>query len=91
MCQSHHCMDGPYLTFHPEISFATSTRAFRLIHMVCEEIQVMGGGAKNPEFIYKKIVFIVTCLNFSHLLSTFPFYTIHLSRCFFHGSEQFLK
>ena len=38
---------------------------------MCVKICVYEGGPKNPEFIYlKNYVFILTCLNFSHLQST---------------------
>ena len=44
------------------------------------------------EFIYLKCVFIPTCLNFSHLQSTFSLFgAIHLSRCLFYHSEQVLN
>ena len=36
----------------------------------------MRGNPKNPEFIYKNCLFILICLNFSHLQST-----LHLMQC----------
>ena len=51
------------------------------------------GGAHNPlEFIYKNCVFILTCLNFSHLQSS-PFDATSLCNIetFFSCSKQFLN
>ena len=51
----------------------------------------MRGDPQNPQNVFiKDCVFIVTCLNFSHLPST-PFDAVHLSRHFFHCSKQFLN
>ena len=45
----------------------------------------------NPEFIYKNCVFILTCLNFSHLQSTLHLMQYTYRDIFFHSSEQFLN
>ena len=51
---------------------------------------IRGDPPKKQNLLIKDCVFIVTCLNFSHLPST-PFDAVHLSRCFFHCSKQFLN
>ena len=51
---------------------------------------IRGDPPKNQNLLIKDCVFIVTCLNFSHLPST-PFDAVHLSRHFFHCSKQFLN
>ena len=48
------------------------------------------GGPPKMEFIYKKCVFILTCLNFGHLQSTLHL-TQYTYQGFFHCSKQFLN
>ena len=51
----------------------------------------MRGDPKKPEFIYKNCVFILTCLNFSHLQSALHLMHYTYRDIFSHCSNQFLN
>ena len=57
-----------------------------ILYLKCTH-NIWGGTSKKPEFICKKLcIYSYTCkLQYS------PFHAIHLSRCFFHCSIQFLN
>ena len=55
-------------------------------------LHVRGGGLKNPlEFIYKKLGIYSHMFKLQSPSNYPPFDAIHLLRCFFHYSSQFLN
>ena len=86
-------MVGNLTYFCPSLNIYTSET---LIHYLSYVASIFLTGYKvepkiNQEFTYKNCVFILTCLNFSHLQSTLHLMQYTYRDTFFHCSKQFLN